>query len=206
MRSLWLPSASIRLAFTGEIIMADYEMLRRAHKPSTIDLLFLAESPPVPWNGHTPFFYDESEDMPSIGLFQTMMKALYPQEWRKVKKDFLTIFKTRSNYYLIDASSVPLEKKEKDRRLTEIKESGAVFDNIKRLAEEGSFEAGRISLIIIGSKVHEVFYGYLVGAPPIETSRGRYTIAVLNKEPLNFPRDRKSTDNFIRELRKLMGI
>lgn len=185
--------------------MAHYESLRRAHKPSTIDVLLLAESPPVPRNGHTPFFYDEGEDMPSIGLFQTIMKALYPQEWRKVKKDFLTIFKEKSRYYLIDVSSIPLEES-KGRKMREIRRTGEVVNNIKALAEDGSFESDQIKLIIIGSKVHRIFYDCLTDSSPVETSKGRYTIAILNKEPLNFPRDRESTDNFIRELRRLLLI
>ncbi len=193
------------MALMEKMVMADYERLRREHKPDRIDLLFLAESPPIPRNGHTPFFYNEREDMPSIGLFQTMMKALYPEKWRQIKRDFLGNFKDMSRYYLIDASASPLEES-KGMKLREIRRTGGVIDDIRSLAEEGSFEGSQIRLIIIGSKVHKIFYDYLVGNPPIETSRGRFTIAVLNKEPLKFPRDRISTDNFIRELRILLEM
>jgi len=185
--------------------MADYELLRREHKPDKIDLLFLAESPPVPWNGHTPFFYDENEDMPSMGLFQTMMKALYPKDWRQVKKDFLTTFQIRSKYYLIDASSVPLEGKGRRKKFREIRAAGTVINTIKNLADEGSFEDGQIKLIIVGKTMHKIFYDYLIENSQIDTSIGRFVIVVLNKNPLPFPHTRESNEEFISELRRIAG-
>jgi len=183
--------------------MNKYDRMREDYKPMTIDLLFLAESPPVPWNGHAPFFYNESEGMSPRDLFQFMMKALYPTQWRKVKKDFLTAFKKKSNYYLIDASRSPINGNKK-KRLSEIIEDDEVIRTIKHLAEEGKFKRDQIRLIIIGKGVHDQFYQYLIDNSHIDTSRGQYSMCILNKKPLNFPRGNRATEDFIRKLQTLV--
>jgi len=185
--------------------MANYERMRRDHKPKKIDLLLLAESPPMPRNGHAPFFYDDSEGMVPYGLFQATMKALYPLQWLKVKTDFLTAFKDESRYYLIDASSVPLESKGRKKKFREIRAAGTVIDTIKNLADEGSFEGGQVKLIIVGKTMHKIFYDYLIENSQIETSKGRFVIVVLNKNPFAFPHTRESTEEFISELGRIVG-
>ncbi len=180
--------------------MADYESMRREHKPKTIRLLLLAISPPMPWDGHNPFFYNEA-DMPAYGLFQATMNALYPDRWTRIKKELLDQFQNVSGFYLIDASSVPLKGDVNDE-LEKIREYGSVLDSIKRLAEDGSFADRQIRLVIIGKKMHEIFHNYLNGAR-LDTSKGQFVVIVVNDVPIRFPKDKRLTDQFVRDLAKI---
>jgi hypothetical protein len=183
--------------------MNEYDNMREDHKPKTIDILFLAESPPPPWDGHRPFFYNDRDGMVPRDIFQSMMKALYPTEWRQVKEDFLTTFKTKSKFYLIDASKSPIEGS-KSKRLSEIKKSGELIHAIRHLAGDGRFKGKQIRLIIIGARVHRKFYKYLLKNSPVDTPRGQYSIRILNESPLNFPRGNRATEEFIQKLRLLV--
>ena len=183
--------------------MIDYKKMREDHRPRNIKLLFLAESPPVPRDGHEPFFYNEA-DMPSYGLFQAMMKACLPDQWLAVKEDLLDLFENDKGFYLIDASDMPLQKSVKYRELKAIGKAGTVVNTIKNLAEEGSFANNKIKLVIIGVKMHGIFYDYLLRERSIPTSRGPFDRVILNKNPLPFPNNSAASDEFVRELNKIV--
>jgi len=180
--------------------MIDYERLRRNRKPKTIKLLLLAISPPVPWDGHEPFFYNEA-DMPAFGLFQATMRALYPDRWLSIKKELLDQLQNDSGFYLIDASSIPLKGDVKDE-LEKIRQDGSVLDSIRQLAEDGSFADFQIRLVIIGKKMHRIFYRYLDGAK-LDTSKGHFVVSVVNDKPIPFPKTKRLTDQFVRDLSQM---
>lgn len=181
--------------------MIDYKKLRCSHKPGAIKLLILAISPPEPWDGHEPFFYNEA-DMPAYGLFQATMKALYPDRWLGTKKELLDRFQNGSRFYLIDASDAPLKKRRKTE-LEEIAETGAVIDTIRSLAEEGSFADSKIRLAIVGTTMFRVFHDYLLRHSPVQTSKGQFDIVIVHDKPLPFPHTKRSTEEFVQKLAKI---
>jgi len=89
-----------------------YKKLRERYRPSKIDILFIAEAPPLPRDTSKPipYFYNKDSDRPR-GLYRRMAKAL---NLKGSKSEGLKQFRGRS-MWLTDFFDEPLKTMQVER-------------------------------------------------------------------------------------------
>jgi hypothetical protein len=136
--------------------MNDFDKARQKYKPQNIKLLFIAEAPPK-LESERFFYYENVTKQDS--LFWEMMKVLYlddtieVKEYRGKKYKYLEQFKD-SDYYLIDASPIPIKSGMTKKRQLESFLSFLV-EEVNGLVNK------KIPVILISATVHQVCYAVL---------------------------------------------
>jgi len=153
-------------------LKATYAAARNKYKPVSIEILWIAESPP----SSQGFFYFER----TIGkdhLFRETMKAIgvWPEN-RKMSRDldkrpYLMQFQSRG-YFLIDTCETPVDKLDYTRRVT------AVLQGARRIVNKVEMLRPRRILIL---KVN------VFKAVKSELEKAGLSGRLLNSEPIPFP-------------------
>jgi len=99
--------------------------LNQDYHREEIDLLFVAESPPMAYlKDHSKYFY-ASGQVKRSGLFYHMMSVLFKNEMKKHskhnKEHFLKKFRNESRFYLVDMVKCPINKLFKKEKRKPIK-------------------------------------------------------------------------------------
>mgnify|MGYP001281546253 CR=1 FL=1 len=157
--------------------MNRFETARQKYRPSQIDYLLVAETPPN--SDSNRFFYFENVDKQD-SLFLETMKLLYPNETkfvetkeiRRRKKEFLNKFSS-DGFYLIDSLDKPFEKRYGSNEKARLIKQGQneLLEKIKNLLSKNT------KVVLIASPVYKANYEFL-------KSQG---IPVINKESIDFP-------------------
>lgn len=161
--------------------MSSYDSLRQTYRPSSIEVLFIAESPPPAANVQSSRqFYMTDRIRKDDRLFVNTMRALYPAETvdssekmlEETKETWLRRFQ-HDGYYMIEALEVSLEHEvTKDERQALIREHLP-----KLLRRVRQLTTAHTKIILIKSNVFEV------AAQPLRDAG--YT--VLNQELVDYP-------------------
>lgn len=157
--------------------MNKFEVARHKYKPTQIEYLLVAETPPK--SDSNRFFYFENVEKQD-SLFLETMKLLYPSETefietkqiRRRKKEFLKKF-CSDGFYLIDSLDEPFEKRYSSTekiRLIKLGQNNLIA-KIKNLLSENT------KVILIALPVYKANYKFLKGQG----------IPVINKESIDFP-------------------
>lgn len=159
----------------------DYEQLRQSYLPQTINVLFIAESPPPESSAKptTRAFYSLASAGEGDRLFNNTMRALYPEDAEgnlenlaKNKEEFLRRFQA-DGFYMIEAltqSLIPGTKT--SERIRHLKDS--LPELLKRVEGLATPET---KIVLIKSNPFKVC------AEPLRAAGYN----VLNQETLNYP-------------------
>jgi len=84
--------------------------LRERYKPETIEVLFVAESPPASSDDEVRFFYNPKDERWDH-MYRAVMKAVFPEfeYYPREKDNWLRKFQEHG-YYLIDATDRPVNR------------------------------------------------------------------------------------------------
>lgn len=148
-----------------------FKAAREKYRPSKIDVLWIAESPPA---GGGYFYFERTSG--ANHLFRETMKALgwwppnVPMQAGLDKTPYLRRFK-ESRHFLVDLSPTPVN------HISSVERDAVLRKNVSYLREEVAMLRPK-KLLIIKRNVHGILYPALqsVGMPE-----------VLNREPIPFP-------------------
>lgn len=160
--------------------MSEYDELRKKYQPSSIKLLFIAESPPPKAEvSSSRHFYRSDRSRKEDRLFTNTIKALYPEaseltetEIQPDKEQWLQRFKS-DGYYMIEAlEESQVHEVTKQQRQDRIAAAlPRLVERVKELAEPGT------RVILIKSNVFDV------ATEPLREAG----FNVLNKKLLDYP-------------------
>lgn len=160
--------------------MEPYETTRLRYKPSSIKVLFIAESqPPDPDAPSSRQFYRSDRIRQNDRLFVNTIKALYPEaatqtekEIESVKEQWLRRFQT-DGYYMIEALDESLA-----HEVTKQQRQEKIRQHLPRLVKKVASLAGRDTrIVLIKSNVFDV------AAQPLRDAG----FTVLNTELVDYP-------------------
>jgi hypothetical protein len=150
-----------------------YENLRAEHKPDSVRVLLLAESPPDPGSSDRRFFYN-SRLTAHDNLFRSVALAAYGLDKKALQRTpkVETLHRLQADgFFLIDAVGYPINHMEPGARQHAIQE--AVPDLIERCRQLAPADG----VFICAKPVHKAVTHLLRQA----------NITILNKSPAPFP-------------------
>jgi hypothetical protein len=169
----------------------EFEKARIKYKPGLIRVLLVAEAPPQRGSGR--FFYFEKVTA-GDSLFLETMKVLYPDDYtsapavRSAKVTFLRRIQ-QDGFYLIDASTRPMESSAKAARRKQLEsELPGLICRLHKLAVEETM------VVLISKAVYDVCLNALT----------REGFNVINTEMIDFPAS-SGQPSFRKKLKRLLS-
>ncbi|MDP8942579.1 MAG: hypothetical protein M3N16_00415 [Actinomycetota bacterium] len=148
-----------------------YERLREEHRPSTLEVLLVAESPPDPGSGDRRFFY--APELSYDNLYRGVAEAVYGHEdgFDVADKPGVLRRLQADGFWLVDAVEHPINKAASSAR------RAAVRAGVPGLVERCRRLAPRRGVVVCHGLVYEL------AAPALRAAGVR----LLHDEPLPFP-------------------
>jgi hypothetical protein len=137
-------------------VQNEFEVARQKYRPSEIEYLLIAESPPKKESGRFFYFEDVTKH---DALFLETMKVLYPSEYkdtkyvRRNKANFLQKF-MNDGFYLIDSTDIPIVDKSKRQKQIE-----QAFPDLCRKVRE--LAGSKTKIILVSRGVYDVCFNRL---------------------------------------------
>ena len=150
----------------------DYAVARNKYRPSRVEVLWIAESPP----SSQGFLYFE-KTTGKDHLFRETMKAvgIWPESWTMHKgmdkRPYLSQFESKG-YFLIDTCELPVDQLDKARRRQEVRKGASRITREVRALDPKN-------ILIVKANVF--------GPVRDELERSGLGGRILNKQPIPFP-------------------
>ena len=171
----------------------------RRYIPTSIEILFIAESPPAFKDNYPVVYFYFSECPRADSLFYSIIKAIFNIDFNRQRNNRETILRefAKNNYFLLDAVDYPINKDlswrdipDEEREKIIIKEQQNFFKKFECLKNLG-FVNESTKIILIKKTVYNSYKNIIDN--------------ILNKDYIAFPKYIKDR-NFVGDIQSLLNI